>query len=1774
MAEINLDLKVIPEVDLKELNQMLQNIKKSMLSLNQKLTVVDKEKVKSDINAITQTIDNLKTNMSSVGKVTPNTTYFDTLKTKIAETQKSINQMQSQYMLMAKSGSKGTEYQELGNRIKEARAELAKMKAEIGGSDTEANKLNNTFKKVTDQGSLLGKMFMFNQVSQSIQTLASSFDQLSQPFVRFEASLADFSALTGVSGEALDEFGNKAKELATQFGGSTTSQIESFKGILSRFGPDIAKSPEALERMAIAVNTLSKASGLDATTAMDALTTGILQFNVSLDDPIAASAEMTRQMNIMAAGAKEGAAEIPQISEALKVTGVAASSANVSFEETNAALQALAAGGKNGAEAGTALRNVLGMLQKQSGPGTAQLQAMGLSVEQLGTALNEKGLSSSLKLLQKGFESIQDPAAKNAALIQLFGRENSAAAGILLRSADSIETLTAKISGTSVAYDQAQVNMNTTASAMDRFKASFENTMIGLFDTVGGGITTVVGSLSTMSPAIMSISGLTPILGSLGKQANNAGLSLATKFAPNLLKTKTITDAAGNAITKTGLSMKSMGSAIGSFITSPAGIAIAALAALVIATKAISDAVNETAAERKAEAEESLKANKSQQELVANQIKQAQNNLGLVDSFKTLGSAQQSGVKNSDEYKQKMVELSQAYPGVIDQNKTYEDNLRAVELAAKETQTGLTDMQSKLDELSNQEMKLKIEIAQENANEVKEGLENTLTDVMSEWNWNNAVSGTMASPQDMLSEWLFGTSRQRNKAEEYFSSLTKDMYNASSKSGLDKAFTDAQIKMYNSDEYKSADTKSKNAMISGLKDFYKKQVEVVETNATIMSESAKQGLIKLLSAYDSTAKEINKLEIKVQSGTATNEEIAQLDKLKQKQIEIKNEIQKRAAEEAKSGKDINLVIDALANRYGITKNEVQKILGLNQEQVKEQQKLKGEVEETTEAAKEMGEAFDIALKTAQGGIKQAQSGLAGAINDMGKSMNIDNIESFGTNIVNALDQGVQAVDKYNISMKETTTLTDAQNKALSILPDYQNKNKKSAEKSTKEQKSAYELALKQLNNYKSLQDYNNEMVELENEKLRIQQKREKSTIDELATSALKLSAIEDEKQKFLELFQITLDEKGNIANIGIKTKDEDKDKIKNDFQNLTKELTQETNKNLDLKAKLSVEDKDYEDKIKQIEFEQLKKDVELGIKNPDLLFQKWQEEYDKTAKEIAQNQVLIDEYKNTNTKLSALDEANLKDKEQKNIALNDKLKKIDNDRTEYKINTYNKEFIALQELHQKELAEFENKIANEKKLQDLLISTSANVLSISADVDKEGRLAELEQLKTAESITEEDYNKQKEEIEQEHQNRLLTIQELARGSQLEAERQQTLKLLKEKEARIQSELAIVKPETDPEKYKQLSTQLSNIQEEVKDKGDILQTYSGELQAGVTDIFSNIFNADEDTLKAPWRKILAVTAGGLKQYLSLLVTELVFGEVSKYSSTGLIALLLIPALTGIINAALSAILDPVLASIASFSSGGEVNHPTLSIVGDADGSDSTEWIFNSKNLWHFVDEAIARRDAEIKKMFADLLPKINDTIKNNLTNNDFWKNFQLELTQLEFNRLQNEINDDFIDINKDLTNLADSIQKIKPLFKENDFTAKNILKLSEKWEELQNIENQLKDNQISENEYYDKMKGFETRFTEIENIFVRNVAMMGNRSVSNAKFVLDNPQFKLISNNNQDKVVKELQQQTKTLEGKLDYVIQTIEELRLKGVLMDSTAIAKEVNRYNNYKKLR
>lgn len=353
--------------------------------------------------------------------------------------------------------------------------------------------------RMTGLASVLGSFDYAKNIAQSI---ADGFNQLSSAGVTLDSQMHDLSAVAGVTGDGLKQIETFARQSAKAFGTDAAVAVEGYKLLLSQLSPELGKYPEALSAMGDCIQTTSKLMSGDGVAAAQVLTTAMNQYGVSMEDPMAASEEMARMMNVMAAAGQAGSAELPAISAALQQCGMAAKAANVSFEETNAAIQVLDKAGKKASEGGVALRNVLGQLSKGrfvEKQAREELEKAGIDVVALGD--NSKSLKERLEMLK--------PMLNDSALLsKFFGVENANAARALIQGTDALQGFTDAVTGTNSATEQAAIVMDSYAERQARVNQQFEDFKITIFQATGdfslwcGVITTALVPLAQLAPLL------------------------------------------------------------------------------------------------------------------------------------------------------------------------------------------------------------------------------------------------------------------------------------------------------------------------------------------------------------------------------------------------------------------------------------------------------------------------------------------------------------------------------------------------------------------------------------------------------------------------------------------------------------------------------------------------------------------------------------------------------------------------------------------------------------------------------------------------------------------------------------------------------------------------------------------------------------------------------------------------------------------------------------------------------------------------------------------------------------------------------------------------------------------------------------------------------------------------------------------------------------------------------------------------------------------------
>lgn len=269
----------------------------------------------------------------------------------------------------------------------------------------------------------------------------------------FGQSMANLSAITGITGDELSKLEENARRVGADSGMGVQAAAQAYTTLASQV--DVSRiGIEGLNNLQAKSVTLAQATGTSLDTAASTLAGTINQFGLSAE-------EADRVINVLAAGSKFGAANVGELSQSFSAIGTTASTMGVSIESTAGALEVLSKANLKGSEAGTALREIMQALNTE-----------------LGIDLGETSLSTALQALQ--------PQLENTTLLSnLFGEGNLATAQYLIQNSEAIGQMTEMLTGSNVAQEQAAIQTQTTAQKLAEFHAWMDNIKVSITDSLG-----------------------------------------------------------------------------------------------------------------------------------------------------------------------------------------------------------------------------------------------------------------------------------------------------------------------------------------------------------------------------------------------------------------------------------------------------------------------------------------------------------------------------------------------------------------------------------------------------------------------------------------------------------------------------------------------------------------------------------------------------------------------------------------------------------------------------------------------------------------------------------------------------------------------------------------------------------------------------------------------------------------------------------------------------------------------------------------------------------------------------------------------------------------------------------------------------------------------------------------------------------------------------------------------------------------------------------------
>jgi TP901 family phage tail tape measure protein len=413
---------------------------------------------------------------------------YSQLVSKTRELKNASKELASQMIALEVAGKKNsdeysklaTKYGQVTKQAQLADAQLKKIDASVGDNFRNVGNYTGAINKLQNGLGQLGLAFGIGTILQTGTKAMIDFNQ----------QVADLQAITGAGGADLAFYSEQANKLGVNVEGGASAVVEAYK-LIGSAKPELLENAKALDAVTQSAITLSQASGMTLPESATALTDAMNQFGASAE-------EADKFVNVLANGAKFGSAEIPQITEALLKFGAVAKSTGTSVEESTALIELLAEKGLKGAEAGTALRNVMLKLSAPDAlPKEAQqrLEGLGISLEELA--------NPALSITQK-LEMLKPLTKDTGALMKVFGTENATASLALLQNTDRIKELNVQMNTQGTSLEQANARTNTLGHALMELKNSF----LALFTNIasgGGAMQSIIDGLKFLGANLGTI---------------------------------------------------------------------------------------------------------------------------------------------------------------------------------------------------------------------------------------------------------------------------------------------------------------------------------------------------------------------------------------------------------------------------------------------------------------------------------------------------------------------------------------------------------------------------------------------------------------------------------------------------------------------------------------------------------------------------------------------------------------------------------------------------------------------------------------------------------------------------------------------------------------------------------------------------------------------------------------------------------------------------------------------------------------------------------------------------------------------------------------------------------------------------------------------------------------------------------------------------------------------------------------------------------------------
>ena len=305
--------------------------------------------------------------------------------------------------------------------------------------------------------------------------------------IDYDKAVAKFRIVVDDLSDAdFSKFKFAIKDVADATKSSMVDVANAFEAI-AQISPEFAKTPAMISATSTAAITLGRAANMELKPAAEALAKIMNQNNLSADQAM-------RTANVLAASAAIGASSIADVAEAYKNFGSVGTAANMTIEQSNAALQVLAKGGVDAATAGTKLKRSI-----------LELQGAGV-----GWKTGKFNFIEALETVRDRMKALGNDMARSGYMKSIFGMEGVEAGTSLINRIDLIKEYEKAVTGTNEANIQAAITTGTMAFRLTALSNAFQNVIIDSNSATifGMAFNTAIGFLTNNMNALLNVATL------------------------------------------------------------------------------------------------------------------------------------------------------------------------------------------------------------------------------------------------------------------------------------------------------------------------------------------------------------------------------------------------------------------------------------------------------------------------------------------------------------------------------------------------------------------------------------------------------------------------------------------------------------------------------------------------------------------------------------------------------------------------------------------------------------------------------------------------------------------------------------------------------------------------------------------------------------------------------------------------------------------------------------------------------------------------------------------------------------------------------------------------------------------------------------------------------------------------------------------------------------------------------------------------------------------